>query len=78
MFRAHAKKEAQKLGITGWTHNLLDGNVEIVCEGSKDAVDQFIEWSKNGSPLSKVERVEIEYQEHKGKWKEFSIHEFGF
>lgn len=78
MFRVHAKKEAKILGLTGWTHNLLDGRVEIFCEGEKESIEKFIEWAKKGSPLSKVERVEVEYHEHKGEWKEFSIREFGF
>lgn len=78
LFRAHAQKEAGQFGVTGWTHNLLDGRVEILCEGEKEKVDQFIAWCKQGSPFAKVERVEIEYQPHKGEWKEFQVREFGF
>ena len=78
MFRKHAKKEAQKLNLTGWAHNLLDGKVEILCEGEKQNIEKFIGWCKKGPPLARVEKVEVEHKEHRSEFKEFEIREFGF
>jgi len=78
LFRAHAQREARKLHITGWAHNLIDGRVEILCEGQKENIEKFIEWCKKGPPFAKVESVEVQYQEHKSEFKSFEIREFGF
>lgn len=78
LFRKHAQKEAQQLNLTGWAHNLIDGRVEILCEGEKENIEKFIEWCKKGPPLAKVDKIEIEHQAHKGEFKEFEIREFGF
>src|SRR3990167_5006620 len=68
-FRHSAKIEAEKLGLKGCAKNLKDGSVEIiVCltsgdlpqgDGSKDKINEFVEWRRNGSSMAKVERIEI-------------------
>lgn len=78
MFRAHAQKKAQGLGITGWVHNLLDGKVEIVCEGETEKVEQLVEWCRRGPSLAKVASVEIVKGEYGGEFEGFEIREFGF
>ena len=78
LFRDYTKNAAKEFGIFGFVRNLLDGRVEIVCEGEKEKVEQFIERCKQGSPLSKVENVEASFEEHKGEFKDFSVREFGF
>jgi len=78
LFRAHAQREAKKLHLTGWVHNLIDGRVEIACEGEKENVEKFIEWCKKGPPFAKVENVEVEFRKHKGEFQSFEIREFGF
>jgi acylphosphatase len=75
LFRAHAQKEARKFYVTGWAHNLIDGGVEMICEGEKENIVKFIEWCKKGSPPAKVENVEIQYQEHKGEFQRFEVRE---
>lgn len=59
-FRAAAKKQADKLHLTGYAKNLSDGRVEINATGEKQAVEQLIKWSYKGSLFSKVQNVEIE------------------
>ena len=78
LFRQSARAKALELGLTGWAHNLIDGTVEIVCEGEKESIEKFIEWCKKGSPLAKVEHVDVSLEEYKGEFSSFEIREFGF
>lgn len=78
MLRQSARGKALELGLAGWAHNLLDGRVEIVCEGEKENIEKFIEWCKKGPPFAKVENVEVQYREHKDEFQSFEIREFGF
>jgi len=77
-YRASAQKRARELGVTGWAHNAVDGKVEIVAEGEKEKIEQFIEWCKEGTRIAKVERCEVEYQDYKNEFPDFTIREFGF
>lgn len=56
-FRAEAKENADKLGITGWVKNREDGNVEIMAKGAQHAVDAFIQWCKTGPKRANVNDV---------------------
>jgi acylphosphatase len=59
-FRASAKREAERLGVTGHAKNLADGSVEVLACGTPEAVAALIEWLHRGPPLAKVERVAVE------------------
>jgi acylphosphatase len=78
LFRQSAKAKALELGLTGWAHNLLDGKVEIMCEGDEKHVKELIDWCKKGPSLAKVDRVDVSLEEYKGEWKNFEVREFGF
>lgn len=72
-YRHFAAEEAKKLEITGVARNLSDGAVQIIAEGKEDALTAFIEELKKGPPLSKVERVDLEWREATGEFKIFFI-----
>lgn len=58
-FRDSMRHEAQRLGISGWVRNCMDGTVEAVI-ASKDAaaVSAMMDWCRVGPPLARVEKVE--------------------
>jgi len=58
-FRAYTRDAAQLIGVTGWVRNLPDGRVEAVLEGEADKVEKMIEWCREGSPMSRVDRVDV-------------------
>ncbi|MFZ0942754.1 MAG: acylphosphatase [Syntrophobacteraceae bacterium] len=58
-FRAYTRDAAQLIGVTGWVRNLPDGRVEAVFEGVSDKVERMIEWCREGSPMSRIERVDL-------------------
>lgn len=56
-FRESMRREAERLGVTGWVRNTPDGAVEAVVQGSGEAVDALIEWARSGTPMARVERI---------------------
>ena len=41
-FRYTAERFALELGLVGWVKNLPDSRVEVVCEGPKEKIDDFL------------------------------------
>lgn len=73
-FRAWTKIQAKIIGITGWIRNNFDhGGVETLIQGDEEKVNQIMEILKRGSPVSRVEEVEIIWQEPKEIFDEFKI-----
>jgi len=72
-FRDFAKREADKLGLTGWVRNTNNNSVEVVAEGEKSQLRKLIIACKKGSPLAKVDKVDYEYGGYTGKFGRFFI-----
>ncbi|MEE4358717.1 MAG: acylphosphatase [Desulfococcaceae bacterium] len=73
-FRAETQKAAQQIGgVRGWVRNKKDKTVEAVFEGDENRVVSMLEWCKKGSPLSKVEKTEVTWQEYSGTFGDFQI-----
>lgn len=72
-YRVATQKQAQKLGLTGWVRNQLDGNVEIVVEGAIPALNQFVEWAWRGPRFAKVEQIEQTESIASGEFGQFDI-----
>ena len=58
-FRLYTKKKADELGLSGWVKNLPSRQVKVIILGSQEKIDKMIKWFWHGSPLAKVENVEI-------------------
>ena len=72
-FRLETQKAALKRGVTGWVRNLPDGSVEVIAEGEKSAVNSLIKWCWKGSPGSRVDAVNVEWQAFTGKFSTFDV-----
>jgi acylphosphatase len=57
-YRESMRHEAERLGITGWVRNRLDGSVEAVIEGDETALAAMLEWVRRGPPAARVSNVE--------------------
>jgi acylphosphatase len=53
-FRDSTRKEARRLGITGYVRNLTGGDVEVLATGNEAALDEFRVWLQRGPPMAKV------------------------
>jgi len=58
-FRVRAMGEANRLGLSGWVRNRMDGTVEARAEGAPDAVRAFVAWCHRGPPAARVEEVQV-------------------
>jgi acylphosphatase len=58
-FRYAARNRASLAGIQGFVKNLSNGAVYIEAEGSREQVDEFIAWCRQGPPRARVEYVDI-------------------
>jgi acylphosphatase len=58
-YRGTVATRARELGITGYAHNLADGRVEVLAQGSEETVADFIKWLWIGSVASRVTAVEV-------------------
>ncbi len=72
-FRAFAKREADKLGITGIVHNLDDGRVEIIAEGDGDMLVKFTDILRKNHPIAEVDDIEAKWELAKSGFKGFII-----
>jgi acylphosphatase len=50
---------------------MWDGRVEIVAEGEAAAVDQLVEWARQGPPTARVSHVEVRTGEPTGEFGGF-------
>ena len=73
MFRDFARRKARALGVSGQVKNLPDGSVEVVAQGEKNALIEFIEELRRGSIFSRVRKVDVLWREPRGQFNEFSI-----
>ena len=58
-FRWSARTVAQGLNVSGFARNRPDDTVEVEAEGSLAAVDEFIDWLRQGPPSASVTGVTI-------------------
>ncbi len=72
-YRAFVQAQAVKRDLTGWVRNLADGGVESEAEGSRRAVEGFIEALKAGPYLSRVEHVDLQWVESTGQDSFFRV-----
>lgn len=72
-FRAWTKIQAKINGVTGWVRNHQDGFVEAVIQGDENKVNKMLEIIKQGSPVSRVENVEVYKQDAKEIFDGFDI-----
>ncbi len=62
-FRSNAQDTAVGLNLKGYAKNLPDASVEVLLQGGEADILKFIDWAKEGPPSSKVENVEISWQD---------------
>lgn len=58
-YRDSCRDEARRLGVRGWVRNRADGTVEVVAEGRRERVDQFLTWCRHGPPRATVTGLDV-------------------
>ena len=73
MYRDFAQRKARSIGIVGTVENLDDGTVEVIAQGTPDELKQYIEKLNEGSILSKVQDVAVEWRSGVPRFEDFTI-----
>lgn len=58
-FRESMRREAERLGVTGWVRNARDGSVEAVVQGEESALAAIVAWSRKGPSAARVDDVAV-------------------
>jgi len=64
MFRDSCRREAARLGVSGWVRNEPDGSVAAEFEG--EAVEELVAWCRTGPRGARVGRVDVTEIESRG------------
>jgi len=72
-FRDSTRREAIRLGVTGWVKNRRDGGVEVVVEGPEERVKQLVVWCHQGPSHARVTDVRQTREEWQGEFDSFDI-----
>ena len=59
-FRASARQQAERLGVSGYARNLPNGGVEVLACGEQSMVDALREWLWTGPPAARITDVQCE------------------
>ncbi len=63
-YRNFIFEKAIELSLKGKVENRKDGTVYIEAVGSNMQLDEFLEWCYKGSPLAKVEKLDVQVLHH--------------
>ncbi len=73
-FRAYVENIAREHGVTGWVKNNNEqGTVEVLFQGLPDILKECAEDLQNGSVLSRVESVAVDWRTPKEQLDDFKI-----
>ncbi len=72
-YRTYVQESATDLQLIGYVKNLRDGTVEVVAQGMPDTLKEFVEYLNEGSLLSKVESVSVDWRSISATYIEFSL-----
>jgi acylphosphatase len=66
-YRDSCQRTASGLGVRGSVRNLRNGDVEVVAEGTRGAVDRLAKWCRTGPPRAAVTGLEVTDEEPTGQ-----------
>lgn len=73
LFRDFTRRNAVRLGLTGFVRNETDGTVWIVAEGERANLEQLLKKVHQGPLFASVSDVEIEWKDASGGFNDFVI-----
>lgn len=72
-YRFFAIRKAKEYNITGWVKNLDDGSVQVVAEGERSIIEEFIKDLKIGPHSASVSDIDIRWEKYTGEFKDFEV-----
>ena len=72
-FRKYTLERARDLGVVGMVKNLIDGTVLVNASGKDENLRKFKELLENGSPNSRVDKIDYSWEDSSIKYSTFEI-----
>lgn len=72
-FRFYARQMARRLNLQGYVRNRVDRTVEVVAEGAKRDLDEFVAGLKQGPSAANVERVDTRWLPSRHTFRSFEV-----
>jgi len=72
-FRFFVRRNAHQLGLTGWVRNRTDGTIEVVAEGNRQDLQEFVAKLRAGPQMSWVKDIAIQWETAKGSFDDFLV-----
>ncbi|OGH20206.1 MAG: hypothetical protein A3D74_00815 [Candidatus Levybacteria bacterium RIFCSPHIGHO2_02_FULL_37_13] len=72
-FRQFIKRNANRLGITGWVKNTEGNRVEAMFSGQKEKIEEMIKLCRKGPFLADIKRVDVEWEQSAQNFETFEI-----
>jgi acylphosphatase len=72
-FRYMVAELAVSFSITGFVRNVSDGNVELVAEGEKETLIDFLQQIRNSRLKRNIMNERIEWKPAAGNYRRFGI-----
>lgn len=72
-FRYSTMHQARLLGLTGEATNQMDGSVQVIAEGDRDAVDSLLEWLQSRDAPGRVRHVDAAFTQATGEFSGFWV-----
>ena len=72
-YRTYAQDSATELKLVGYVKNQSDGSVVVVAQGFPDELKAFVEYLNEGSSLSRVASVAVDWRSPSKSFEELSI-----
>ena len=60
-FRWHTRQVGRRLKLNGYVRNRYDGTVEVVAEGSEQALREFLSYLQTGPSAAVVQGVDVKW-----------------
>jgi acylphosphatase len=75
-FRYFVLEVARQLELGGWVRNLSDGSVEVVAEGPRESLEEFLAAVERGPRNARVSEVQTWWQEPTDEFRSFNVRLF--
>jgi acylphosphatase len=72
-FRMWARRRAGMLGIFGYVRNVVDGSVEVVGEGPRKTLEQFLASLRRGPESADIQSVQVSWTTRASEFDRFEI-----
>jgi acylphosphatase len=72
-FRYFTELAAEEIGLAGYVMNCSDGSVEVMAEGEREALEQFLRQLRQGPSGARVEGVEETWGPYTGRFSSFAV-----